>query len=100
MRSEPVAGRPFQDVFRSANDRLFQAVREWIDPDRPIPFLCECSDRLCRSTIPLTTQQFVELRRSPGIFAKVADTPLSGEREIELDGRVRIVETARVGSLR
>jgi hypothetical protein len=100
MRSEPASGPPSQDLFRSANERLFVAVRDRVDPDRPIPFLCECSDRFCRSTIPLTVRQFVELRRSPGRFAKVAGHPPSGEREIELEGEVRIVESPRVGFLR
>ena len=43
--------RANQDVFRRANERLLAAVRDVVDDARPIPFLCECFDTDCRSTV-------------------------------------------------
>jgi hypothetical protein len=87
------AKRENQDVFRRANERLLAAVGDRIDDDRPIPFLCECLDPQCRSTVQLSIEQFRDLRESDDRYAIVTDHPiLRGERIIEVDGNVTIVE--------
>jgi hypothetical protein len=50
------------DVFRRANERLLAAVRDVVDDARPIPFLCECVDPDCRSTVELSINQFRDVR--------------------------------------
>ena len=87
------AQRVNQDVFRRANERLLAAVRDRIDDARPIPFLCECLDPECRSTVQLSIEQFRDLRESDTRFAIVTGHPIfHGERSVELDGDVTIVE--------
>jgi len=81
------------DVFRRANERLLAAVRDRIDSRRPIPFLCECLDPACRSTVALSVEQFRELKNKTNRYAIVADHPtMEGERVIHTDGGVSIVE--------
>ena len=87
------AQRTNHDVFRRANERLLVAVGDRIDDARPIPFLCECIDPECRSTVQLSIEQFRDLRESDTRFAIVTGHPiLYGERSVELDGDVTIVE--------
>ena len=82
-----------QAVFRRANERLLAAVGDRIDDDRPIPFLCECLDTGCRSTVQLSIEQFRDLRKSDNRYAIVTGHPnLPGERIIEIGGNVTIVE--------
>lgn len=86
------AKRENQDVFRRANERLLAAVGDRIDDDRPIPFLCECLDPGCRSTVQLSIEQFRDLE-ADNRYAIVTDHPIRrGERIIEVDGNVTIVE--------
>jgi hypothetical protein len=85
--------RANQDVFRRANERLLQAVSNRIDAERPIPFLCECLDPECRSTVKLSIGQFRDLTEKDNRYAIVAGHPLfDGERILEVDDGVAIVE--------
>ena len=85
--------RANQDVFRRANERLLAAVRDVIDDARPIPFLCECPDPDCRSTVQLSIERFRDLREMDKRYAIVTGHPvLDGERPVEVDGEVTIVQ--------
>ena len=87
------AERSNQDVFRRANERLLAAVGDRIDEARPIPFLCECLDSGCRSTVQLSIEQFRDLRESDDRYAIVTGHPnLGRDRVLEIDGGVSIVE--------
>ena len=87
------SARENQEIFRRANERLLNAVSDRVDGDRALPFLCECLDPLCRSTVELTTDRFRSLRRTTNRFAVVAGHPLmEGERVIASEGNVNIVE--------
>lgn len=87
------AERTNHDVFRRANERLLAAVGDRIDEGRPIPFLCECLDTECRSTMQLSIEQFRELRESDNRYAVVTGHPiLASERVLDMDGNVTIVE--------
>jgi hypothetical protein len=87
------AERSNQDVFRRANERLLAAVGERVDNARPIPFLCECLDPECRSTVELSIEEFRELRESDNRYAIVTGHPrLEGERILEVVDDVMIVE--------
>jgi hypothetical protein len=90
-------GRSFdrrnQDVFRRANERLLDAVRDRVDRRRRIPFLCECLDPSCRSTVELTIEQFQTLAQEPNRFAIVTGHPrMDGERVITTCDDISIVE--------
>jgi hypothetical protein len=101
---EPVAGtrtgmshrgaeRANQDVFRRANERLLAAVGDVVDDTRPIPFLCECFDPGCRSTVQLSIEQFRDVREADKRYAIVTGHPtMNGERPVEVDGAVTIVQ--------
>ena len=85
--------RANQDVFRRANERLLAAVRGVVDDARPIPFLCECLDADCRSTVQLSIEQFRDLREIDNRYAVVTGhSIMNGERPVEVDGDVTIVQ--------
>ena len=85
--------RANQSVFRRANERLLAAVRDVVDDARPIPFLCECLDSDCRSTVQLSIEQFRDLRETDNRYAIVTGHPLmNGERPIEVDWDITIVQ--------
>jgi hypothetical protein len=87
------AERANQDVYRRANERLLAAVGDRIDAERPIPFLCECLDPECRSTVQLSIEQFRDLRESDNRYAIVTGHPLlDEERVLEVDDGVTFVE--------
>ena len=85
--------RANQDVFRRANERLLAAVRDVVDNERPIPFLCECFDPDCRSTVQLSIEQFRDVREVDNRYAIVTGhRTMNGERPVEVDGDVTIVQ--------
>ena len=93
MSPGPTIARVNQDVFRRANERLLAAVGDRIDPRRPIPFLCECLDPDCRSTVELSVEQFRELQAERNRYALVTGHRLMhGERIVDVDGSVTLVE--------
>ena len=66
-----------------------------IDDTRSIPFLCECRDPACRSTVQLTTGQFRDIREKRNHFAIVTGHPTpEDERIVETNGDVTIVVKA------
>lgn len=82
-----------QDVFRRANERLLDAVQDRVDGRRRIPFLCECLDPSCRSTVELTIEQFGALKEEPNRFAIVTGHPrIDGDEVVATYGDVTIVE--------
>jgi len=91
--AHPHSERENQHVFRRANERLLSAVSDRVQSDRSLPFICECLDPYCRSTVALTTERFRWLREAPNRFAVVPGHPLmDGERVIANEGNVNIVE--------
>ena len=85
--------RANRDVFRRANERLLAAVRDVVDDERQIPFLCECFDPDCRSTVQLSIEQFRDVREVDNRYAIVTGhRTMNGERPVEVDGDVTIVQ--------
>jgi hypothetical protein len=82
-----------QEVFRRANERLLAAVGDRIDEQRPIPFLCECLDSHCRSTVQLSVEEFRGLQDEHNRYAIVSGhTMVNCEKVSEMENGVTIVE--------
>jgi hypothetical protein len=57
-------------IFREANERLASAV-EGYGPTARLFFICECADPACRELIPLTLEQYREIRVEPIRFLHI-----------------------------
>lgn len=83
-------------VFRDANDKIAAAAGELgLDDDRPVPFICECSDAACSRIILLTLAEYERVRSNPRWFAHVPghDSELRGAvRELEDHERYALAE--------
>ena len=55
-------------VFRDANEKLRDARVELVDADDRTPFLCECEDPRCTSTMLLTLPEYEQARQSGDWF--------------------------------
>jgi hypothetical protein len=85
--------RLIQNVFRKANERLLAAVGDRIASDREIPFLCECHDPSCLSTVLLTVDDYRLVRQHERRFAVVPGHPTAvGESTVSRANGVSIVE--------
>ena len=67
-------------AFRVANDRM--AAWEDVPPDAPQLFFCECSDLECRDKLPLTHDDYEEVRRSSEQFVVVPGHEIEGVEEV------------------
>jgi len=57
-------------VFRAANDGIKDAAADHgLDGERPVPFICECSDERCTQIIRLTLEEYRHVRANPRWFA-------------------------------
>ena len=86
------AQRTNQDVFRRANERLLAAVGDRIDDARAIPFLCECSERLCFQRLELTIERYDVTRSHPQRYLVARGHEVTGALLLEQDDRVAYVE--------
>lgn len=58
-------------MFRAINERIRElAGRFEVGPD-PVTFICECSDETCVEKVPLTLDQYDEMRALPARFVVV-----------------------------
>jgi hypothetical protein len=68
-----------EDVFRDANERVAAKARELeFGLDRPLPFLCECSDTRCFAHIMLTIEEYEEARSGPRGYLTISGHDVSG----------------------
>lgn len=72
-------------VFRAANERIRDAAAG-LDAGDPLPFICECADLACRELIPLTREEYEDVRTHATWFA------VSPGHEGGSDGASRVVE--------
>ena len=72
-------------VFRAANERI-RGAAAGLDAGDPLPFICECADLACRDLIPLTREEYEDVRRHSTWFA------VSPGHEGGSDGTSRVVE--------
>jgi hypothetical protein len=67
------------DVFRNANESVAAKARELeFALDRPLPFLCECSDRRCFVQIMLTLEEYDEARSDPRRYLTISGHEVVG----------------------
>jgi hypothetical protein len=68
-----------EDVFRNANERVAAKARELdFGLDRPLPFLCECSDTRCFAHIMLTIEEYEEARSGPQRYLTISGHAVRG----------------------
>jgi hypothetical protein len=87
--------------FRIVNDRI-RALDTYEDADLAF-FVCECDDATCFSTIPLTTDEYDDLRATGGtIYADdcpnrpiLADLVLSDRARVLLGPEIDLAEALR-----
>ena len=57
--------------FRGINERLEAGLRQLRETPELIDFICECGDRHCEETVPVTFEEYEEVRRDPRRFLVV-----------------------------
>ena len=80
-----------EDVFREANERIGEKARE-LELQQPIPFLCECSNKLCFAHMLLTLEQYAEARSDPQRYLTIAGHEVEGAIVIAKDDRFALAE--------
>jgi hypothetical protein len=56
-------------LFRDANEAIeTAAVDQGFEGERPVPFLCECSDRRCATVVLMTRAEYRHVRGNPRWF--------------------------------
>ena len=57
--------------FRGINERLESGLRQVPATPELIDFICECGDRHCEATVPVTFEEYEAVRRHPRRFVVV-----------------------------
>jgi hypothetical protein len=82
-----------QQCFRQANERLYAAVSQRTDVDRPVPFLCECADDSCLAPTYLTLTEYTGVRSDDSRFIIVPGHPtVDGEGVVTENERFAVIE--------
>jgi hypothetical protein len=55
-------------IFRAANERISDAVKAYDHGIERIPFLCECPIEDCLELVPLTQDEYTDVRSDPNHF--------------------------------
>jgi len=58
-------------IFRHANEQIEAAAEAQEMEDRVVPFICECADPACRELIPMTTEEYREVRQDARWFLNI-----------------------------
>jgi hypothetical protein len=90
--------RENQGLFRIANERLAERVREFDRDEFPIPFLCECADDACLGRIDLVRSRYEEIRSEPNRYVVLpGHAMIETERVVEDSGDFHVIERERDG---
>lgn len=66
--------------FNDANDRLREIVRDRVEPETKVPFLCECADDTCLARVDLKLEEYESLHEEAGVFVIIPGHPrINGE---------------------
>jgi redox-regulated HSP33 family molecular chaperone len=80
-----------EDVFREANEHIAEKGRE-LALQRPIPFLCECSDTRCFAHLFLSLDQYEEARANPQRYLTIAGHEVRGAMVVASDDCFALAE--------
>ena len=58
-------------LFRAINERIRELARRFDARAEPVIFICECADETCVEKLPLTLEQYEEMRALPARFVVV-----------------------------
>jgi len=72
--------------FRAANERIAEVAAAYGVVDRPVPFVCECSDEACAQLVQLALDAYRHVRADARWFLHAPG------HEAEVPGAVRLVE--------
>jgi hypothetical protein len=85
-----------QELFKQANERLEQALRDKVPEAQALPFLCECADDTCTSAVELKLADYDRVRATDNRFFIVAGHPMiEGEHVVEDHGAHVVAEKER-----
>jgi len=89
--------------FREANESI-EAMADALDADfSRIPFLCECADRTCTEIVPMSLEEYEEVRSDSRQFLNVPghEVAAQGAAEVvsEHDGYVIVRKLAHAGDV-
>lgn len=87
-----------QELFRLANERLDERVRN-LDVERAfIPFICECADEGCLGRVHLTADDYEDIRAKPNRYVIVpGHATIEGENVVEDNEHFHVVEKEHDG---
>jgi hypothetical protein len=74
------------DIFRRANEQI-RAAADAHEFGAPLPFLCECTDERCTEVVPLTREEYSEIRGNPRRFVHAVGHTGSDEEHTEVVDR-------------
>jgi len=81
-----------EKLFRAANERLEERVRDTAEPDGSVPFLCECADADCLGRLDLSLPEYGQVRANENHFIILAGhAKLEEERIVRENGRFEVV---------
>jgi hypothetical protein len=88
-----------QELFRRANERLDERVRDLDVEPSFIPFICECADDRCLGRVHLTDEVYEDVRAKPNRYVIVpGHATVEGEKVVEDNGHFHVVEKEQDGS--
>jgi hypothetical protein len=88
-------------TFRDANEHISAAAGVY-GIDSPVPFICECADAGCSEIVPLTLEEYEQVRAHSRHFLHVPghqDAAGTAQIVTQRDGYVIVEKLGRVGEI-
>jgi hypothetical protein len=88
-------------TFRDANEHISAAAGVY-GIDSPVPFICECADASCSQIVPLTLEEYEEIRADSRHFLHVPgheDSAGMAQIVARRDGYVIVEKLGRTGAI-
>jgi hypothetical protein len=88
-------------TFRDANEHISAAAGVY-GIDSPVPFICECADASCSQIVPLTLEEYEEIRAHSRHFLQVPghqDAAAMAQIVARRDGYVIVEKLGRGGEI-
>lgn len=87
-----------EKILREYNTRSKKAIKKLVSTDKsaydmPIEFACECSNRACSATVPVSIKRYEQVHRRQNRFLVAPGHEMASiEKIVEEDGMVTVVE--------